>query len=177
MPSYRCGVGRNHVARNPYHLDKYVTMLAVEWLSRPGAVEAFETRGDDAGARARVLEREALRIRDQEAAEMFAAGQMTRAQLVAANERTAQRRAELDQADAAAARTTALAPFRKAENAQAVWDGLNLDRQRAVISEIMRVIILPGKLGRPHGWTPERGKIWGYFNPEHVKILWKTESL
>jgi site-specific DNA recombinase len=173
VPSYRCAGARNHVARNPAHLDKYVTMLAVEWLSRPGAVQAFEGRGDDGSAGARVLEREALRLRDQEAAEMFAEGEMTRRQLVAVNEKTARRRAELDQADASAARVTALAPFRDG-NAQAVWDGLDLDRKRAVIAEIMRVIILPGKLGRPHGWTPEHGREWGYFDPDTIRIEWKA---
>ncbi|MBB6351876.1 DNA invertase Pin-like site-specific DNA recombinase [Nonomuraea muscovyensis] len=175
VPSYRCAAGRNHVARSPIHLDRYVSMLAVEWLSRPGAVEAFERKGDDSAARARVLEREALRIRDEEAAEMFAAGQMTKAQLIAANEKTAQRRSELDQADAAAARVTALAPFRKGDP-QAVWDGLDLDRRRAVISQIMRVIILPGKLGRPEGWTPEYGKEWGYFDPKYIRVEWRVRA-
>lgn len=176
VPSYRCSKSRGHIARNPKHLDRYVSMLAVEWLSRPGAIEAFEGRRDDTAARARILEREALRIRDDEAAEMFAAGEMTRAQLVKANERTAQRRAELDQADAAAARSTALSPFRSGAPVQAVWDGLDLDRKRAVLSEIMRVIILPSKLGRPDGWTPEYGKEWGYFDPKYVRIEWKTAA-
>jgi hypothetical protein len=71
---------------------------------------------------------------------------------------------------------TALAPFRKAEDPQAVWDGLDLDRRRAVISQIMRVIILPGKLGRPHGWTPEYGKEWGYFDPDGIRIEWKASA-
>ena len=175
VPAYRCAKGRGHIARNPHHLDRYVSMLAVEWLSRPGAVEAMQGPRDDSAARARILERETLRIRDEEAAEMYAGGEMTRAQLVKANETTARRRAELDQADAAAARSTALAPFRKAASAQAVWDGLDLDRRRAVVSEIMRVIILPAKTGRPDGWTPERGKEWGYFDPKFVRIEWKTE--
>ncbi|GGO83447.1 serine recombinase [Nonomuraea cavernae] len=175
VPSYRCADSRTHVARNPEHLDRYVTMLAVEWLSRPGAVEAFERRGDDGQGQARVLEREALRIRDNEAAEMFAEGKMTKAQLIAANEKTAARRAELDRADAAAARVTALAPFRKGDP-QAVWDGLDLERRRAVISEIMRVIILPSHKGRPRGWTPDYGKEWGYFDPDGVRIEWRSPA-
>ena len=174
VPSYRCAAAkRGHIARNPEHLDRYVSMLAVEWLSRPGAVEAFERRGDGGAAQARVLEREVLRIRDQEAAEMFAEGQMTKAALIAANERTALRRAELDKADAAAARVTALAPFRHGDP-QAVWDGLDLDRKRAVLSQIMRIIILPGTRGRPTGWTPEYGKEWGYFDPESINITWRV---
>ncbi|WP_165974899.1 recombinase family protein [Nonomuraea deserti] len=176
VPSYRCSKTRGHIARNPFHLDRYVSMVAVEWLSRPGAVEALEGPRDDKAARARILERETLRLRDEEAAEMYAAGQMTRAQLVKANETTALRRAELNQADAAAARSTALAPFRQGAPAQAVWDGLDLDRKRAVVAEIMRVIILPSKLGRPDGWTPERGATWGYFDPKFVRIEWKVSG-
>lgn len=175
-PAYRCGgpEGRRHVARSAEHLDKYVTQVAVEWLSRPGAVAALDGQHDDDDAQARVLEREVLRIRDQEAAEMFGDGLMTRAQLVAANEKTRARRAELDAADTAAARVTALAPFRTGEPAQTVWDGLDLDRKRAVLREIMRVVVLPTGRGRPHGWTPEYGREWGYFNPDTINIIWNT---
>lgn len=173
VPSYRCRSARNHIARNPVHLDRYVSMLAIEWLSRPGAVQAFEAVDDDGAARARVLEREALRIREEEAAEMQATGEMTKAQFIKSRAITAERRAELDRADAAAARLTALRPFRKG-NAAAVWEGLDLDRRRAVVLELMQVIILPAKLGRPDGWTPEYGKEWGYFNPEAIRIIWRA---
>ncbi|WP_219467771.1 recombinase family protein [Nonomuraea rhizosphaerae] len=176
VPAYRCADGRKHVARYAVHLDKYVEAVAVEWLSQPGAVAAFEGRSDDGAARARVLEREALRVRDEEAAEMFAEGLMTKAQLIKANQKTAQRRAELDQADTAAARVTALGPFRQGESAQAVWDGLDLDRKRTVLREIMRVIVLPAGKGRPRGWTPEYGKEWGYFDPDAIRLEKKASA-
>ena len=172
VPAYRCSKERGHVTRNAEHLDRYVEMVAVEWLSQPGAVDAFLTRGDDSTAKARALEREAIRAREQEAAELFATGQITAAQLATMNATWAARLAELDRLDAATARTSALVPFRgrNAGEARQVWETLDLDRRRAVINEIMRVIVLPAKRGRPKGWTPEYGREWGYFDPASIRI-------
>lgn len=176
VPAYRCRRDETtkHVLRNAIHLDKFVSGVAVGWLSQPGAVTAFTARSDGGAARERAIEREALRLQEQEAGEMFAAREMTRAQLAATNREIAGRRAELDLADAAAARVTALAPFAKGDDPAQVWDGLVLDQRRAVVSEIMRVIILPAGKGRPKGWTPEYGKEWGYFDPEAVRIERKS---
>ncbi|MEU8276491.1 magnesium chelatase domain-containing protein [Microbispora bryophytorum] len=171
VPAYRCRLDRHaHPIRNAEHLDKYVSMVAIEWLSQPGVAATFTGRGDDGVARARAVEREALRTRETEAAEMFAAGELTRTQLAAMNAKWAARRAELDQADAAVARVSALTPFRDGDAAR-VWEGLDLDQRRAVIREIMRVVVLPSKgRGRPKGWTPEYGKEWGYFDPSSIRI-------
>ncbi|WP_433541149.1 recombinase family protein [Streptosporangium sandarakinum] len=171
IPAYICQKyeGQKHVVRSAEHLDRYVTMHVIERLSRPDAAELAMGRQADDTARARVIEREALRLREQEAGEMYAAGEMTRAQLVTANQRIAARRAELDQLDAAEARVTALTPFREGDPAH-VWEGLDLDQRRAVVAELMRVVVLPASKGRPAGWTPEYGKVWGYFNPDAVRI-------
>ncbi|MEV4183090.1 recombinase family protein [Streptosporangium canum] len=176
VAAYRCGRDEaiKHVVRNAIHLDKYVSALAVEWLAQPGAVDAFTVHSDGGAARERTIEREALRIQEQEAGEMFAAREMTRSQLAATNREIAARRAALDQADASAARVTALAPFRNGDPAE-VWEGLDLDRRRTVISEIMRVIVLPAGKGRPEGWTPEYGKEWGYFDPNAINIIWRVQ--
>ncbi|NJP28079.1 recombinase family protein [Microbispora sp. SCL1-1] len=170
VPAYRCSEHKaSHVIRNAEHLDKYVSMVAVEWLSQPGAVELFTTSGEDPTAHARAVERETLRAREREAAQMFAAGQITGAQLAEMNATWAARRFELDAADAATARRSALDPFRNGD-ARQVWEGLDVDRRRAVIAEIMRVVVLPAKRGKPKGWTPEHGKKWGYFDPASIRI-------
>ncbi|ACZ84845.1 recombinase family protein [Streptosporangium roseum] len=174
-PAYRCRLddAAKHVVRNAIHLDKYVSAVAVERLSQPGAAAELTIRNDGGAARERAIEREALRIHEQEAGEMFAAREMTRAQLATTNREIAARRAELDLADAAAARVTALAPFASGADASQVWEDLTLDQRRAVISQVMRVVVLPAGKGRPKGWTPEYGKEWGYFDPEAVRIGWK----
>ncbi|MEV4286447.1 recombinase family protein [Nonomuraea bangladeshensis] len=174
-PTYRCADGRNHVARDANHVDRFVGELVIERLSRDDARNMIEgRREDDQAARQRTLEREAIRLREQEAAEMFAAGELTRAQLATMNKRFTDRREELARADAEMARTTALTPFRDGDPRE-VWEGLDLDRKRAVVQELMRVIILPMKqTGRPQGWTVEYGKVWGYFDPRYVRIEWKT---
>lgn len=186
IPTYKCATSRRHVARNAAHLDKFVTMLAIEWLARPGFVEAFSVPRDKAAAQARAIERGTLRAQEAEAGEMFAAREMTRAQLATTNKAIAERRAELDEAEAASARVTALTPFLRAAEAMAgwesldldrrravvaaVWESLDLDRHRAVITAIMRVTVLPAGRGRPAGWTPEYGAEWGYFDPNSIKI-------
>ncbi|MEU4405031.1 recombinase family protein [Streptosporangium sp. NPDC023963] len=171
VPAYQCRAGKGkHVVRNADHLERFVVMHVIERLSRPDVVDLVHGGRVDDTMRARVVEREALRLRDTEAAEMFALGQMTKSALLRVNEKTAERRAELDQADEAQARVTALRPFGNGEPGE-VWAGLNLDQKRAVVAELFRVIVLPSTTGRPPGWTPEYGKVWGYFNPEGVKIV------
>ncbi|GHH67456.1 serine recombinase [Streptosporangium violaceochromogenes] len=174
VPAYRCGrdEATKHVVRNAIHLDRYVAMVVVEWLSRPGAVEALTARGDGGAARARAVAREALRLQEVEAGEMYAVGEMTRTQLAAVNRRISAAWGELDAADAAAARTTALHPF-AAGDAAVVWEGLVLDQRRAVVQEVMRVVVLSAGRGRPRGWTPEYGREWGYFDPASIRIVWR----
>lgn len=172
VAAYRCNRDESikHVIRNAVHLDKYVSAVAVEWLAQPGAADTFTVHSDRGAARERAIEREALRIQEQEAGEMFAAREMTRGQLAATNREIAARREALDLADAAAARITALAPFTRGADTAKVWSGMTLDQRRAVIGEIMRVVVLPAGKGRPKGWTPEYGKEWGYFDPEALRI-------
>lgn len=169
VPAYRCSRDRNnHPIRHAIHLDKYVTMVALEWLGQHAGSLRLGVR-DDAAARARAIERETIRVREAEAAELFAAGTITGAQLTAICGAFNRRRTELDAADAAGARASSLIPFQNGD-AAAVWDGLDLDRRRAVVSEIMRVVILPTGRGRPRGWTPKYGREWGYFDPSSIRI-------
>jgi hypothetical protein len=143
-------------------------MVALKWLDEHAGDLHLGAR-DDAGAHQRVIERESIRVREQEAAELFAADTITGAQLTAMNATFRKRRAELDQAELATARVSALRPFQGGD-ARGVWEGLDLDRRRAVVSEIMRVVVLPSGRGRPKGWTPEYGKEWGYFDPASIRI-------
>ncbi|HEY5788446.1 MAG TPA: hypothetical protein VIT65_27110, partial [Microlunatus sp.] len=46
--------------------------------------------------------------------------------------------------------TTALAPFVGRVDAHRVWEQLPIDRRRAVIRELMEVVILPGRRGRDY---------------------------
>lgn len=165
---YKC-TQTPHIARNVTALERYITMIVLEWLSQPEAGELLAPTGDD-GAVARAVERETLRQRQREAAEMFAAGEIARAQLAAVTAATGKRLAELDQLDAATVHTSALGVFRGGDDVRRVWESLDIERQRAVIREIMRVVVLPIKRGRPKGWTREYGTEWGYFNPDGVLI-------
>jgi hypothetical protein len=91
------------------------------------------------------------------------AGLISRSQMLAATERGNARLAEISAELAAAASTSALAPFAAAESAQAVWDSLDGARKRAVIDALAEVIINPAGRGAR------------VFAPRTVGITWRSE--
>jgi site-specific DNA recombinase len=91
-----------------------------------------------------------------------ALGRITRAQMLKATEAGTARLeaigAELD----GAARENVLAPLVAAENAAAVWEGLDISRKRSVIKTLMTVTLYsPGKGARRA------------FDPATVRVAWK----
>ena len=109
----------------------------------------------------------AIRRNLDELAADRAEGLIDRAQMIAATERGNRKLAEINTELAAAACVSALAPFATLGNmpvgdmidatqaridaAQAVWDGLDDSRKRAVIEATFhRVTVLPGRPGCPH---------------------------
>jgi hypothetical protein len=91
------------------------------------------------------------------------AGLISRSQMLAATESGNARLAEISAELAAAASTSALAPFAAAESAQTVWDSLDGARKRAVIDALAEVIINPAGRGAR------------VFDPATVQIEWRGE--
>ena len=89
------------------------------------------------------------------------AGLISRSQMLAATERGNARLAEITAQLAAAAESSALAPFAAAESARAVWDGLDGSRRRAVIDALCTVTVHPAGRGART------------FDPETIEILWR----
>lgn len=155
--TYRCKAAQGHVVRVAEPVDEYVGVVVVERLSRPDAAEllADDTRPDAAELRS---ESQALRIRLDALATEFADGELTASQLRTA---TARLRARLDGVErslADAGRVNVLGPVVGAEDVAAAWEGLDVDRRRAVIDLLMTVRLLP----------PGRGT--RTFRPETVDI-------
>lgn len=172
-PVYRCrpvrGSGAHgHLARDVTSLDEYVTTAVLHLLGRPDAADVLRPApAGDKSARLR-SEVTAARERKDEAAAMFAAGKMdARSWAIAAG--------KIDDLIEAASRELAdlgrmdqLAAFRIREPS-AVWADLDLDHRRAVIQALLRVVVNPAPLGRPHGWKPGEP----YFHAASVGLIWR----
>jgi site-specific DNA recombinase len=156
-PAYHGG----HVARQAEPVEMFIEKLVVARLSRPDAADLMTA--EDSGVDVAALREEATAIRAnlEEMASDRALGKITRAQMLKATEagtaRLDQIGAELD----TAARENVLAPLVAAENAAAVWAGLDISRKRAVIKTLMSVTLYsPGK-------GPRRA-----FDPATVQVTW-----
>lgn len=167
--AYMCS-GRKCVARTAEDVDAFVTAVVLKRLARPDAVELLQAPGVDTAALH--VEAAALRAQLDELAGMYARRVVTARQLETG---TAALRRQLDAIDARLAEATRGSVFAGlvgAADVAAAWDRLDLDRRRAVVAELMTVVLLPARKGRPAGWKPGES----YFDPETVRIKWQTDS-
>src|SRR5271166_5446564 len=166
---YRCSMPTRdrswpgeHVARQAEPVEDFITRLVVGRLSRPDAADLVTA--EEGGPDVMALREEAAAIRRnlEEMAADRALGLITRPQMLAATGRANIRLDEIGAELEHAARENVLAPLVAAENAAAVWAGLDISRKRAVIKTLMSVTLYsPGKGGRRA------------FNPATVKVTWR----
>lgn len=147
---YRCpapGVG--HVARRADSVDEHVSTIAVALLQRENLAELMGVNHtvDTSGL---VAEGDEIRARMREAAELFASLAITGGQLSEISSKLRKRLEEIEHQLQHVGGTTALAPFVAEVDAHVLWQSLSLDRRRAVIRELMDVVILPGRRGREY---------------------------
>lgn len=163
IAAYRCGDSQGHFARIAEPVDEYVGAVVVERLQRPDALLLLDDR-ERPDVPALREQANAARERLLSVAVEFADGDLTAGQLRAVTERLQARVAELEAQIADAGRADVLGPLVNAEQARTVWDGLDVDRRRAVVDLLMKVTIHP----------PGRGV--RTFRPETVTIDWKGQS-
>lgn len=157
--AYRCKSG-NHLVRNAEPIDDLVRDVALERLCRPDAAGLVTRDRPDVTGLA--TEATALRARRDQLAEDYAAGSLTRSQLLAGTRRIETRLAEIETRLADAAEVNALAAFVDRGDLRAVWDGLDLERRRAVVETLMTITLhSPGQGART-------------FRPDTVEIAWRT---
>jgi len=150
-----------HVVRNAELLDQYVSALIVERLGRDDAAELRQPSADGVDVDQLHAEAVELRRRLTELSGLYAEGAVTAGQLT---EGTAKLRRRLDLAEravAAAGQGDPMAELVGAADLDAVWSGLDLGRQRAVLEALMTVTVLPAE---------RRG---GRFNPDLIRVEWK----
>jgi len=168
-PIYRCsmiseGPGTGHVARLADPVDDLIRDVVVGRLSRPDAAELLvdQDRPDVDALRA---EARVLRAKLDEIAREFADDRtVTVRQVRTMTERVKGRLAAVDEQMADAGRRSVLGPLIGAEDVRAVWEGLDIDRQRAVVDTLMTITLRsPGQGAR-------------MFDPDTVQIEWREQE-
>lgn len=167
-PNYRCSGRPVHVSRAANHVDDLVAAVVVGRLAKPDAATLLQSTSGLVDLGALHTEANGIRARMNEMAELFATDAITLEQLTAG---TAGRRARLAQLDSIIAASTVASPLDGligAEDVEAVWSGLSLEKRRAVVDALVKVTILPGRRGRKVGGH--------YFDPASVRIEWRAPS-
>jgi DNA invertase Pin-like site-specific DNA recombinase len=154
---YRCR--QAHVARGQASVDDLVTRVILARLAQPDAKDLLVDRGQADTAQAAAWRVQELQDRLNDAAEAYAAGVVTMAQLTTIN---ASLKPKLEQAQKEAAspnREKVLGELVSREPAE-VWQGMSADQRRAVVGVLVEVTIMPTR----HGPV---------FDPESVRIDWR----
>lgn len=142
---YRCRVS-NCVGKRLDWIDEYVASLVVARLAKPDAKKLL-IDNDRPDTKTLTAKARSLRSRLDEAAAAFADGEITRAQLRTASDRLRGQLAQVEAQQAHVSRVPILTDLVEADDVQAVWDGLPLARQRAVVACLMTVRLLRGGSG------------------------------
>jgi DNA invertase Pin-like site-specific DNA recombinase len=144
--AYRCHKS-SHLTREASFCDWRVSERVIARLSRNDARDLLidDDREDLAELR---TEQSTLRIRLDQLAEQFADGALSASQLRAGTERLRTRLADLEARMVHIDRAPLLADLVTAQDVRAAWEGVGLDRQRAVIDLLYRVTLLPRPPGR-----------------------------
>lgn len=166
-PSYRCRAGY-HVTRMAEPVDELVTEVALRRLSEADARILLQPSSDPTDTAELQDEANALRERLDEAGRMFAAGTIDGRQLTTITDSAQHRLDEINQHLAAGATGTALERFAGADDMRDAWATATVPERRAVIETLMTVTLVKAPRGRQPGG--------GYFDPDSVRIEWKTSG-
>jgi site-specific DNA recombinase len=163
---YRCDRLRlpgsvGHVARLSEPVDDYVTEVVIERLSRDDAADLLIDHDQPDVEQLRGKAR-ALRGRLVELGTEFATTDLPAAQLRTINESISAQLVAIETQLADAGRVSVLGGLVGIADVRAVWDGLDLDRRRAVIDTLMTITL----------YSPGRGA--RKFDPDTVSIKWRT---
>jgi DNA invertase Pin-like site-specific DNA recombinase len=173
--TYRCAAvrrasaaadpGAAHAARDAVALDDCVATRAVAWLAGPGNIArltAVQPGEESAGAEIGRID-----AKLDEFAEQAAREEITGRQLAIASRLLIARRKALAARQPASRHPDVTAG--SALTGRALWQSMDLDRRRALVSRIFEVRVLPQPNGRPAGWRAGQS----YFHEDCVEITRK----
>lgn len=157
-PIYRCRAA--HVIRDQASVDNQVTQLVLARLAMPDAAGLLAEPDRADRAHAAAVKVQELQDRLNDAAEAYAAGTISLAQLTTINAAVRPKLEEAQQAAASPDRTKVLGDLVTAEDPATVWAAMTQEQRRAVIDLLVEVRIMRTTSG-PN------------YKPEAVKIQWK----
>ncbi|MET9517055.1 recombinase family protein [Streptomyces sp. NPDC002994] len=167
-PAYRCST-RKHFSRRRDLVDDAVQLALLDRLSRPDAGDLLAAREDPVDVRGAQEEMRAARATLDELASALGSGALDLRSWQVASEGARTRLAGAEVVLSRAVKANPVAGLVGAEDIEAAWNDLargpDLSRQRAVISYLMRVTLLPARRGRLPGG--------GYWDPDALRIEWK----
>lgn len=159
--TYKCRE-KGNLAREAAPIESYVEQIVQARLSRPDAIDLIhpdpEQDIDALRAQAQVL-----RVQLDEAAALFASGQIRATQLATITRDVEARLESVEQELAAAGQGNALASVIGAEDVAAAWAGIDIMQQRAIVKVLFSRIVLDP--------VPQGAK---RFRPESIRFEWRT---
>jgi len=168
MRVYKCSTYINrvaasgtHVSRSAGPVDEFIRDRVLVALAAPDARDLLvaHDRPDVDELRDELT---TLTNRLDELAAAFAAGEIDRAQLRTGTAKIRTRTEQVSDSLADAERVSVLGDLVTADDVAAVWEGLDLDRQRAAVDVLMSVRLLPvGRGART-------------FRPDTVEVEWRS---
>jgi site-specific DNA recombinase len=164
--TYRCTNATDktvqHVTRDALALDAYVEAKIIERLSQPDVLPQLLARDDTADVAALRNEQASLATRKDEAALMFASGEIDAAQLAQTTKFFNERGHQIAATLAQTGWHSPLEPLAGGDNISALWSRLSMAQKRAALDVLADVHVLPIP-------PTTRG-----FNPAGVRIDWKA---
>ncbi|MFD1716727.1 recombinase family protein [Georgenia deserti] len=152
--AYTCASSRSHISRLQEPVDDLVRLTIAERLAREDVADLLASEPDPGPLAAARERAQALAIREDEAAEMFATGAITAAQLATLSAKLRSEREAAEREIAAASEQLQLGWLKAAPDPVEAFLTADLDAQRAALDALMRVTILKAPRGRPAGWQP-----------------------
>ncbi|MCW2527389.1 MAG: hypothetical protein JWM76_2249 [Pseudonocardiales bacterium] len=160
---YRCpGAGTGHVARSADILDDLIRDLIAARLRLPD-LRGLLAGEDDSPVDTAELRSQAtaLRLRLKEAADSYAHNKVTLTQLEIITTAVNEQIAAIEAQQATVFRFSQLTELANSDDPAKVFLSAPIDRQRAIIRELVTVTVLPGKRGRA-------------FDPDLIRIDWRN---
>ncbi|MFH8717217.1 recombinase family protein [Streptomyces zaomyceticus] len=161
---YGCPLSK-HLTRTQSNLDDHVVLALLDRVSRPDAVDLLSHREDPVDVSGAQRDMREARETLTELATALGKGEMDMLEWRAASSAAKKRLADAENVLANAVKANPVVSLVGAEDPEAEWNALDLGRQRAAVSYLMTVKVLPARRGRIPGG--------GYWDPDAVLIEWK----
>ncbi len=161
--TYKCRE-RGNLSRAATPIDEYVEAITLARLGQPDVAALLAEGKADTVAQSRD-EANSLRVQLDEAAAMYAAGEIRASQLATITRTLEERLASIEAELAAAGRGDALAGVAGSPDIAAAWEALDILQRRAIVRTLFaRIVLEPVRRGAR------------IFDPESVRIEWRRQS-